>query len=80
MIYDPKTIKGDVIASLNGYPANVKELLLRFDNYNNGMLHSALLGTLKILERRGLISRHKDGNMVATAAGIRYIKQHGYMD
>ena len=80
MIYDPKTIIGDVIASLYGLPANEDELLLRFDNHENGMLHSAMLGTLNTLERRGLIRRFKNGNMEATAAGIRYIKEHGYMD
>lgn len=80
MIYDPKTIMGDVIASLYGQPADEDELLFRFDNHENGMLHSALLGTLNTLERRGLIRRFKNGTMVATAAGIRYINEHGYMD
>ena len=80
MIYDPKTIIGDVIASLYGQAANEKELLQRFDNHDNGMLHSALLGTLNTLEHRGLIRRFKSGNIVATTTGIQYIKKHGYLD
>ena len=80
MIYDPKTIIGDVIASLYGQAANENELLLRFDNHDNGLLHSALLGTLNTLEHRGLIRRLKNGNMEATTTGIQYIKKHGYLD
>lgn len=79
MIYDPKTVFGDVIASLYGMETDENGLLLRFDNHN-GILHRCLLNTLNALEQRGLIRRCKDGTMRPTKLGIKFIKKHGYFD
>ena len=80
MIYDPKYITGDIVASVNGCCCTADELIMRFDNHENGLMQSAILGTVVKLVKRGLLSESKKGVLRCTAAGRKYIKEHGYFD
>ena len=80
MIYDPKYVTGDIIASINGSCCTADELITRFDNHDNGILQSVILETVNRNVKRGLLSESKKGVLRCTAAGRKYIKEHGYFD
>ena len=80
MIFDPKTVNGDIIASLASIPATLEGLTERFDNHENGLLRSALVSVVNGLEKRGLVRLYKNGKYAATKAGKEYIRRKGYFD
>lgn len=80
MIYDPKTIRGDILASLMAKPADYDELLSRFDNSTNGLLGCALWGTLTGLQKDRYIHEDKSGKMHCTRQGRQYLHNTGEYD
>lgn len=80
MIYDPKYVTGDIIASIESSCCTADELITRFNNHENGILQSVIFDTVVRLVKRGLLSESKKGMLRCTAAGRNYIKEHGYFD
>lgn len=61
MVFDPHTVRYDIIASLYSLPCTYKELLERFENHTNGFLDMALMRSVNSLEREGKILQTKKG-------------------
>lgn len=78
MTYDPKTIRGDVVASINAGSTNFEGLCKRFDNGTNGLLQIALMGTVNQLLRERLLREDGRGNLHCTKQGLKYIERLGY--
>lgn len=80
MIFDPKYINGDVLASLSAKKGTFEELLSRFDNSSNWALQSALLSVIRNLERKGLLKENSKGVLSVTPNGKKLINKLGYND
>lgn len=80
MIYDPKYVCGDIVASLWWMPADFDGLIERFDNNTNGLLQMAVQSTVRDLIRRGYLYKMKNGVLRCTLRGKDYIKRKGYFD
>lgn len=80
MIYDPKYVRGDIVASLWAKPATFERLIERFDNGTNGLLQMAVHSTLVSLCKQGLLYETKSGVYKVTPDGYKYIKNKGYVE
>ena len=80
MTFDTKYINGDIVASVNGKSCTAEELVSRFDNHEDGLMKSVIIGTVNTLVRRGMLRESKRGILSCTAAGRKYIREHGYFD
>lgn len=80
MIYDPKTVRGDIIASIKASSTNFKGLCKRFDNGTNGLLQIALIGTVNQLCRERLLRVTSKGYLYCTDDGLKYITKLGYYE
>lgn len=80
MIYDPKTVRGDIIASIKASTTNFKGLCKRFDNGTNGILQMALMGTVNQLCRERLLRETSKGYFHCTDDGFKYIINLGYYE
>lgn len=80
MVFDPKYVRYDIIASLTTVPCSYEELLKRFDNHTNGYLDMALQSVLTALQKEGKIRQNKKGIYKSTAAGRKYVDDTGEYD
>lgn len=80
MIYNPKTVRGDVIASIKAGSTNFEGLCKRFDNGTNGLLQMALMGTVNQLCRQRLLRETPKGYLHCTDKGLKYIIELGYYE
>lgn len=78
--YNPKTINGDVVASLQASCTTFDELCKRFENGTNGLLQNALFGVVNRLVRKHLLREDKKGVLHCTNQGLHYIREKGYFD
>ena len=80
MIYDPKTVRGDIIASIKARSTNFEGLCKRFDNGTNGLLQIAIMGTVNQLCRERLLRETSKGYLYCTDYGFKYITDLGYYE
>lgn len=80
MIYDPKYVCGDIVASLWAKPATFEELVKRFDYGTNGLLQMAVQSTLVSLRKKGYLHKTKSGVYKVTPDGYSYIESKGYVE
>lgn len=75
---DPKTIRGDIIASLHAKAATFEELCDRIDG-NSSIKEHFLWSTVNSLMKERLVYETKAGYLHASAKGIEYITERGYL-
>lgn len=80
MVFDPKFVVSDIIASVDAVPCDYDELLRRFDNNTNYLLQLSLQKELDHLVKAGFIRKTKKGIIKSTASGRKYIRARGYYD
>lgn len=79
MIVDPKTNRGDIVASVHSQPASAKTVAGRFERISEYGIHSYILPLIQRLKDDGLLVE-KNGKLYATKDGVRYIAEKGYLD
>lgn len=80
MNVDPKTNKGDIIASVYAKPGTFEEIANRFDNVSQYAFFSYIVPFIVRLVHDGYLRKCKNGMVYARKKGIEYIKEHGYFD
>lgn len=80
MNVDPKTNKGDIIASVYASPGTFAEIARRFDNVSQYAVFSYVVPIIEKLADDGYLRKCKNGMVYARKKGIEYIKEHGYFD
>lgn len=80
MIYDPKTVRGDIIASIKARSTNFEGLCKRFDHGTNSLLQIAVMGTVNQLCRERLLRETSKGYLHCTDDGLEYITNLGYYE
>jgi len=80
MKIDPKTNKGDLVASVNAMPGTEMQIAGRFENCPEYALHSYVCPLIEKLVVEGCLRKCKNGMIYATKKGVDYIKERGYFD
>ena len=80
MIIDPKTIQGDIIATVNSKYGTDTQICGRFDNADEYAVYSFIIPILYKLIDDKYLRKCNNGNIHSTRKGIKYIKEHGYFD
>ena len=79
MIVDPKTNRGDIVASVHARPASAKTVAGRFEGISEYGIHSYVLPLIQRLKDDGLLVE-KNGKLYTTKKGKRYIAEKGEID
>lgn len=79
MKYNTEFINGDIIASINAGNCTGKELLKRFDNYENTLLQWIVFRKIDELVGKGMLKEDKNGTLRCTRKGKKYIVERGYL-